>query len=121
MKVFQGNKKTEGELFYFLASQPPRRKKREIKEAFRILEILHNDKYLGLPSLIGKHKKASFDYIKERIWRKLQGWEEKLLSQAGREIPIKAVVQAIPTYTMSCFMHPRSLYHEIEALIPKFW
>ena len=81
---------------------------------------MHYDKYLGLPSLIGKHKKANFDYIKERIWRKLQGWEEKL-SQAGREILIKAVVQAIPTYTMSSFMHPRSLYHEIEALIPKFW
>ena len=46
--------------------------------------------------------KASFDYIKERVWRKLQGWEEKLLSQAGREVLIKAVVQAIPTYTMGC-------------------
>ena len=107
--------------FLFFSKSTSEEKKREIKEAFRILEILHYDKYLGLPSLIGKHKKASFDYIKERIWRKLQGCEEKLLSQAGREIPIKAVVQAIPTYTMSCFMHPPSLYHEIEALIPKFW
>ena len=106
--------------FLFFSKSTSEEKKREIKEAFRILEILHYDKYLGLSSLMGKHKKASFDYIKERIWRKLQGCEEKLLSQAGREIPIKAVVQAIPTYRRSCFMHPRSLYHEIEALIPKF-
>ena len=82
---------------------------------------MHYDKYLGLPSHIGKHKKASFDYIKERIWKKLQGWEEKLLSQAGREILIKAMVQAIPTYMMSFFMLPRSLCHEIEVLIRKFW
>jgi len=52
----------------------------EIKEALGVLEILHYDKYLGLTSLVGRHKKASFDYIKERIWRKLQVWEERLLS-----------------------------------------
>lgn len=54
--------------------------KTEIMEALGIPEIVHYDKYLGLPSLIGRHKKASFDYIKERVWRKLQGWKEKLLS-----------------------------------------
>ena len=82
---------------------------------------MYYDKYLGLPSLIGKRKKASFDYIIERVWRKLQGWEERLLSQVGREVLIKAVVQAIPTYTMGCFKLPISLCHEIEVLIRKFW
>ena len=84
-------------------------------------EILHYDTYLGLLSLIGRHKKESLDYIKERVWRKLQGWGEKLLSQASREVLIKAVVQAIPTYTMSCFMLPLGLCHEIEGFICKFW
>ena len=80
-------------------------------------EILHYDKYLGLPSLVGRHKNVSFDYIKERAWRKLQGWEEKLLSQAGREVLIKAVVQVIPTFTVSCFKLPMGLCDEIEKLI----
>ena len=44
----------------------------------------------------------------------------KLLSQAGREVLIKAVVQAIPTYTMSCFKLPVGLCNEIEGLIRKF-
>ena len=47
--------------------------------------------------------------------------EEKLLSQVGREILIKTVVQAIPTYTMSCFKLPLGLCHDIESLIRKFW
>ena len=84
-------------------------------------EIKHYDKYLGLPSLVGRDKKASFDYIKERVWRKLQRWEEKLLSQARREVLIKVVVQAIPTSTMCCFKLPLELCHEIEGLIRKFW
>ena len=51
----------------------------EIKEALGVPEIVQYEKYLWLPSLVGKSKKASFDYIKERVWRKLQGWEESLL------------------------------------------
>ena len=92
-----------------------------IKHALGVLEIKQYEKYLGLPSLLGRRKKASFNFIKEKVWRKLQRWEEKLLSQAGREILIKAVVQAISTYTMSCFKLPLGLWNEFESLIRKFW
>ena len=70
---------------------------------------------------MGRNQKASFNYIKERVWKKLQGWKEKLLSQAGREILIKVVVHAIPTYTMSCFKLPLGLCLEIKSLIRRFW
>ena len=95
--------------------------KNQIKSSLEVPEILQYEKYLGLPSLVGKNKKASFNYIKERVWKKIQGWKEKLLCQAGREILIKAVVQAIPTYTMSCFKLPLGLCGDIESLIRKFW
>ena len=71
--------------------------------------------------MVSRNKKASFNYIKDRVWKKLQGWKEKLLSQAGREILIKIVVQAIPTYTMSCFKLLIGLCSEIESLIRRFW
>ena len=51
----------------------------------------------------------------------MQGWKEKLLSQAGKEIMIKAVIQSIPTYSMSVFRLPTSLCKDIEAMIRKFW
>jgi ribonuclease HI len=79
------------------------------------------EKYLGLPSFIGRSKMKSFAFIKDRVWLKLQGWKERLLSQAGREILIKAVVQAIPTYSMSCFRLPDRLCHELEGLMRRFW
>ena len=55
------------------------------------------------------------------MWKKLQGWEGKLLSQAGIEVLIKAVIQGIPTYTMSCFKLPTMLCHDIKSLVHKFW
>ena len=92
-----------------------------IKEALGIQVVQQYEKYLGLPSFVGRNKKESFAHLKQRIWKKLQGWEVKLLSQAGREILIKAVAQALPAYTMSCFKLPINLCHEIEALIRKFY
>ena len=55
------------------------------------------------------------------MWKKLQGWKEKLISQVGREVLIKFFIQAIPTYTMSCFKLPKGLIKELEVLIRKFW
>ena len=96
-------------------------KRMMIKNTLGVEEIRSYEKYLGLPSLVGKNKKASFNYIKKRVWRKLQGWGEQLLSQVGREILIKAVVQAISTFTMHCFKLPIGLCDELEGLIRRFW
>ena len=76
---------------------------------------------MGLPAFVGREKKWIFVYIKERIWKKLQEWKEKLLSQVGREVLIKYVIQAIPTYSMSCFKLLKGLIKEIEIMIYKFW
>ena len=92
-----------------------------IKDMLGVMVVQQYEKYLGLPSLVGRNKTESFSHIKQQIWKKLQGWESKLLSQAGREILIKVVAQALPTYTMSCFKLPLTLCNEIEALIRKFF
>ena len=54
------------------------------------------------------------------MWKKLQGLKEKILSQVGREVLIKSVIQAIPTYSMSCFKLPKGLIKDIEVMICKF-
>ncbi|KAL5571057.1 hypothetical protein UlMin_020654 [Ulmus minor] len=71
--------------------------------------------YLGLPTFSMRNKRIQFGYIRDRVVKKLQGWKEKFFSQGGKEVLLKAVVQAIPTYAMTCFMIPDSILKEIEA------
>ncbi|GAU46451.1 hypothetical protein TSUD_402180 [Trifolium subterraneum] len=77
--------------------------------------------YLGLPSMIGRSKKAIFSYIKDRIWKKMNSWRGRALSKAGKEVMIKSVLQAIPSYVMSMFILPSSLIDDIEKMLNAFW
>ena len=36
-------------------------------------------------------------------------------------IMIKVVAQAVPTYTMSCFKLPDSIYEELTSMVRNFW
>lgn len=57
------------------------------------------DRYLGLPTVIGRSKYKTFNWIKEKVWLKVSNWKHRFLSQAGREVLIKAILQAIPVYS----------------------
>lgn len=54
--------------------------KNSIKNLLGVPEIKDYKKYFGLPAVVGKNRRASLNYTKERVWGKLQGWKEKLLS-----------------------------------------
>ena len=60
--------------------------------ALGVTELKQYEEYLGLPTMVGRNKRASFDQLKQKVWRRLQGWEGKLLSQVGREVLIKLVI-----------------------------
>jgi hypothetical protein len=79
------------------------------------------DSYLGLPTLVGKSRVKAFKAIKEKVIRKLNNWKAKLLTLAGKEILLKAVVQAIPSYFMSVFLLPISLCKDLNRLMQSFW
>ncbi|KAL0446234.1 UNVERIFIED_CONTAM: putative ribonuclease H protein [Sesamum latifolium] len=84
------------------------------------LEERHN-KYLGLPTTVGRSKREVFQHVKEQVWVKLQDWQAKNLSQAGKVTLIKSVIQSIPTFVMSCFRLPINICGEIESMAADFF
>jgi hypothetical protein len=48
-------------------------------------------------------------------------FKEKLLSMAGKEILIKVVAQAIPTYVMACFDLTKSFCNQVRTMVRQYW
>lgn len=78
-------------------------------------------KYLGLPTDWGRSKNSVLMWIKERIEAKIAAWKECLLNQAGKEVLIKAVIQAIPTFAMSMVRFPKKFCAKLCSPVARFW
>jgi hypothetical protein len=93
----------------------------DLSKIMRVKHVLGTGNYLGLPSMIGRKKKEVFAYIKDRIWKRINSWRGRSLSRAGKEVMIKSVLQAIPTYVMSIYLIPESTVKDIERMLNSFW
>ena len=105
----------------YFSSNTQQGQKAEIVSMLVVKVVERFESYLGLPTLVGRAKYQTFSYLKDRVWKKLQGWKGMMLSRAGKEVLIKAVIQAIPTYTMGVFLLPVKLCEKLNALCAKFW
>lgn len=52
---------------------------------------------------------------------KIEGWKECLLNQARKEVLVKSVIQAIPTYAMSMIRFPKNFCRELCGRVVRFW
>nr|XP_028962160.1 uncharacterized protein LOC103417751 [Malus domestica] len=77
--------------------------------------------YLGLPAIWGRSKRQSLAYVKGRMLGKVQGWKQSSLSLAGKEVLIKAVLQAIPSYPMNLFKFPKAVCNDLDSIAARFW
>lgn len=79
-----------------------------------------NDKYLGLPALVGADRSDCFKHLIDRVLGKTKGWKEKMLSMRGKEILIKAIAQAIPAYGIVVFLIPKGVCKGMTHTIAQF-
>jgi ribonuclease HI len=80
-----------------------------------------SEKYLGLPTVVGRAKNGAFKNLPERSWGKVKGWKGQGLSKAGKETLVKSVLQAVPTYTMGCFQLTKSMCQQLTSISAGFW
>lgn len=89
-----------------------------IANCFEVKQDVISLSYLGAP--IATTAQA-FDFLIEVVSSRLNSWKSKLLSQAGRIILIKSVLQAILIYFMATTMIPANVIKKLNALIRKFF
>jgi hypothetical protein len=46
---------------------------------------------MGMPTDVGTSRSGTFKFLKDRVWGKVKGWLEKILSVGGKEVLIKSV------------------------------
>ncbi|KAL0361292.1 UNVERIFIED_CONTAM: putative mitochondrial protein [Sesamum radiatum] len=79
-----------------------------------------HEKYLGLSAAIGRSEKVVFQNLIDKVWTKLQSWKCKNLSQSGKVVLLKSVMQAIHVFTMSCFLILVATCCVLESLMADF-
>jgi hypothetical protein len=80
-----------------------------------------SERYLGLPTVVGKSKNGAFKYIQDRARGKVAGMKGQGLSKKGKEVLIKSVVQSVSTYPMGCFKMSQSQCKELSSISSGFW
>ncbi|KAM1958038.1 hypothetical protein ACFX15_003481 [Malus domestica] len=90
----------------FFGSKTSNRVRKKIGQTMGIQCKSGFGRYLGLQSDFGHSKKVVFEEVRDRLESRLAGWGEQFLSQAGKEVLVKAVAMAMPNYAMSCFKLP---------------
>lgn len=58
--------------------------------------------------------------MKDRIKKHIDNWNTWFLSQRDKKVFIKVILHAIPTYSMACFLLPKSFYDKLESLVAHF-
>ncbi|KAF7843938.1 putative ribonuclease H protein At1g65750 family [Senna tora] len=92
----------------------------DISSALGVNLTTNLGKYLGVKLNHEKSCYGSFKDVIEKVRRRLSLWKANSLTMAGRITRSKAVLEAIPTYSMQTSLLPKKVCKEIEKLSRDF-
>jgi hypothetical protein len=92
-----------------------------VKDKLEVANEVLRDCYLGMPTEIARAATSSFKFLSEKMWRCVTSVSGRPLSRTGKEVWIKAVVQAIPNHVMSCFQIPVSTCDKMKTSVADHW
>lgn len=99
-----GQQINEDKSSVFFSKNTPNSLKTDLYRKFRFQEANDQSTYLGLPNTIGRNKSILFGFMKEKLQNRIQGWDKKMFSKGGKEILLKTVAKALPSYAMGVFI-----------------
>uniref|UniRef100_A0A2N9HY11 ABC-2 type transporter transmembrane domain-containing protein n=1 Tax=Fagus sylvatica TaxID=28930 RepID=A0A2N9HY11_FAGSY len=105
----------------FFSKHTKKPMQRSLKCLLQMKAIQKDSFYLGSPMFLRAAKTKDFHFLLDKVEFKLKGWRSKSLSWARRTTLIKSVAQALPTYTMSTFEVPTTIWTKIDSATRRFW
>jgi hypothetical protein len=105
----------------YFSPNTPLTDRQHVKNLLGIAVEAFTERYLGLPTAVGRITSGTFDHIGERIRSKLNGGSERMVSCAGREIFLKAVIRVIPTFSMGCFKLTKRVCKTLISYMARYW
>jgi hypothetical protein len=93
----------------------------EVRRILGIEKVGVDEKYLGLPLPTERFKRGQVQSIEEHYVKRMSAWNERTLSQVAREVLIKFVAQALPTYIMNVFKVSFGLCDMLQKHTRAFW
>ena len=105
----------------FFGKGCPEGRKEVFRQVIGIETEALGERYLGLPTVVGRSKEGTFKHLTESSKGKVSGWKGQGLSKAAREVLVKSVLQATPTYTMSCIQLTKKMCRKLTSISSKFW
>ncbi|XP_073357926.1 uncharacterized protein [Aegilops tauschii subsp. strangulata] len=105
----------------FFGKDTPDEDKNELKQVLDITEEALSERYLGLPTVVGRAKDGTFKYVKDSAKGKVLGWKGQGLSKMAREVLVKSGLQSTPTFTMSCFQLTKKMCGNLSSIASNFW
>ncbi|KAA3478688.1 LINE-1 reverse transcriptase isogeny [Gossypium australe] len=92
----------------------------QISQLFGFQNVLNLGSYLGVPLLHDRVTRSTLNFMVEKVRSKLQNWEVRKLSFAGRVTLAQSVLPAIPSYFMQSLVVPKGVCDEIEKIARQF-
>ncbi|XP_056850872.1 uncharacterized protein LOC130500150 [Raphanus sativus] len=105
----------------FFGNKVESSRKKDIKEVLGFYSEGGMGMYLGLPEQICGSKMKVFSFVQDRFNGRVNNWSSRLLSKGGKEVQIKSVAQAVPTYVMSSFLLPQGIIDKLRSTTSNFW
>lgn len=99
----------------------PQERQDEIKSALQVHSSTFEEKYLGLPTPDGRMKAEQFQPINDKLSKRMSDWNEKYMSSGAKEVLIKSVAQALPTYIMGVFKMTDKFCDDYTRMVRNFW
>lgn len=109
------------EVFASIGKRVPKTIKQQTKDTPGIDNESGMGTCLGIPEDISGSKCKLFEFFKDKLNHRINGWSGRWLTKAGKEILIKVIALALPTYVMSSFLLSLEICDKLASAIARYW